>query len=92
MAKQRSDTALAEPDAVPAAELQERFGCNLRTFRKHQGLSQDQLARLSGIAQRTISKIESGQVNLTLGTMQRLANVIQHDVLHLLSPDPKPAK
>ena len=92
MAKQRSDAAVAEADAVPAAELQYRFGCNLRSLRKVQGLSQEQLANLSGLAQRTISKIESGKVNLTLGTMQRLATVVHHDVPSLLSPKPKPAK
>lgn len=92
MAKQRSDAPLPEADAVPSAELQRRFGCNLRTFRLHQGLSQDQLSSLTGIAQRTISKIESGHVNLTLGTMQRLADSVHRDVLNLLSADPNPSK
>lgn len=89
MPKKRPDPAQQSSD-VPATELQERFGFNLRTFRKLAGLTQVQVSNLSGIAQADISLIERGQVNLSLVTMQRLARVVDHDVSKLLSESPEP--
>ena len=77
-------------EEVPANnELQARFGFNLRTFRKSAGLTQVQLAELSGINQTEISQIELGKVNLTLARMETLARIVDHDVSHLLSPSKK---
>lgn len=45
----------------------------LTAARKSAGLSQRELARISGIAQGDISKIENGRANPTLNTMNRLA-------------------
>lgn len=73
---------------VPATELQERFGFNFKLFRKRAGLTQVQVAEQAGIVQTEISRIELGKVNVTLGTMQRLARVIDHDVENLLARSP----
>jgi transcriptional regulator with XRE-family HTH domain len=69
---------------APGAELQKLFGANLRAARMKAGLSQTDVAALSGIAQQSISQIEAGQHNLTLKTMDKLARVVSRDVTQLL--------
>lgn len=93
MPKKRPDPAQQGSD-VPATELQERFGFNFRMFRKRAGLTQQQVSEQSGIHQKEISQVELGKVNLTLGTMQRLARVVDRNVTGLLgdSPETPPKK
>ena len=42
--------------------------------RKNSGLTQQQLAKITGIAQGDISKIEKGEANPSLKTLKRLAS------------------
>ena len=89
----KQPNAAQQPGDVPTTELQERFGYNLRLIRKRVGLTQMQVAERSGIHQKEISQVELGKVNLTLGTMQRLAKVVDHDVTSLLgAPETLPEK
>ena len=76
-------------DEVPATELQERFGANFRLCRENAGYTQAQLAEISGLDQSEISRIELGKINLSLAYMQRLATIVNQDVLNLLSESPK---
>lgn len=87
MPKRQLDTPQDTGD-VPITELQERFGTNFRQARLSAGLTQVQVSELSGINQSDLSKIERGAVNLTLGTMQRLATIVAADVSNLLSSKP----
>jgi transcriptional regulator with XRE-family HTH domain len=48
-------------------------GESVRIIRELQGLSQNQLAELTGIAQATISSIETGRVNLGVERAKVLA-------------------
>jgi DNA-binding phage protein len=63
------------PEAVEQLEdFQEafRYARALSSERKKKGLSQTQVARISGINQSEISKIESGSANPTMQTLTRL--------------------
>ena len=93
MPKKRPDPA-QQGGNVPATELQERFGFNFKLFRKRAGLTQVQVAEQAGIVQTEISRIALGKVNVTLGTMQRLARVVDRNVTGLLgdSPETPPKK
>ena len=51
-----------------------RFGKFIREMRKEKGLTQKQLADKTGIAQSDISKLETGNANPSLKTLQRLAS------------------
>lgn len=46
---------------------------NVKTLRGSSGLSQTRLAELAGLSQTWISRLESGDVNPTLETLERLA-------------------
>lgn len=52
-------------------------GESLRIVRELQGLSQNELATLSGIPQSTISALERGRVNLGVERAKALARVLQ---------------
>jgi DNA-binding XRE family transcriptional regulator len=59
---------------VSADDTERRIaGARLRTVREGLGLSQLELSRRSGIAQESLSRIETGRRDPRLGTLQRLA-------------------
>lgn len=48
------------------------IGNIVRTFRKKQGLTEEQLAEKSGVSRQVIRNIESGTGNPTLSTLDKL--------------------
>ena len=67
-----------------AGDLRIFFGVNFRAARIRAGLTQTQVAEVLQTTPQYISKIERGQQNVTLGTMQALAQLVHHDVIGLL--------
>jgi transcriptional regulator with XRE-family HTH domain len=59
----------------------------LRWERVKRGLSQNELARMSGIAQNTISYIESGLRSPHGSTLRLLAGALKVDVAHFYEED-----
>lgn len=57
---------------------------NLAKWRKARGLTQDQLAAVSGVARITIARIEANSTNPTIKTLERLANALKVPVLELM--------
>jgi ribosome-binding protein aMBF1 (putative translation factor) len=57
---------------LDAARARFKIGARLLQQRQAAGLSQQQLAAASGVAQADISRIERGQVNPTVATLQAL--------------------
>jgi ribosome-binding protein aMBF1 (putative translation factor) len=75
-----------KPPAVIEPEAQEVFGKRLREAREAAGMSQVELARLSGIPQTNLPGIEAGRIDVRLSTARRLAralNVSLHSLLPL---------
>jgi ribosome-binding protein aMBF1 (putative translation factor) len=71
----------ADPVAVA---LRETFGTNLKAARERAGLSQQSVADQIATDIGHVSRIESGKVNVTLGTATRLAQAVGADVRDLL--------
>lgn len=67
-------------------ELQRRVGRNLRAYRESQGLSQEQFAELLEVHRTYMGGIERGERNLSLQSLERIAERIQTDPLDLLRP------
>ena len=65
-------------------ELQRRFGRNLRDRREQLGLSQEALADLVGVHRTYVGGVERGERNLTLRSVERIADAIEADPLELL--------
>ncbi|HHW43811.1 MAG TPA: helix-turn-helix transcriptional regulator [Desulfotomaculum sp.] len=60
------------------------LGHNLKKIRQNKGLSQLKLSKLSGVAQSSISEIESGKSNPNISTLRKLANVLEISLDELL--------
>ena len=55
------------------ADKYQQIGLKIAYYRKLRGLTQEQLADVTGIHQTNISKLESGTANPSLRTLKRLA-------------------
>jgi transcriptional regulator with XRE-family HTH domain len=60
-------------------QLEELF-ISLKNRRQNLGVTQEQLAELSGVALRTIKEIESGNSNPTLATLSKIADVLGMEI------------
>jgi len=65
----------------------EHVGDNLRRYRRLRGLSQDALAEASGVSRRMIVNLEAGDANVSLQTLDRLAEALDARFADLVSPD-----
>ncbi|CAI7978104.1 Helix-turn-helix domain-containing protein [Frankia sp. Hr75.2] len=65
-------------------DLQRIFGRNLRRYREQRGLSQEAFADVVGVHRTYMGGVERGERNLTLKSVERIAEVIEVDPLELL--------
>lgn len=66
-------------------EIKKRFGLAVQTQRKARGLSQEELAMRIDSDQAYISRIEAGQLNVTLETADAIATSLGVDVTELFA-------
>ena len=64
-------------------DLQQAVGRNLRIYREARGLSQEAFADVLGVHRTYMGGIERGERNLTLKSLERLAQRIDIDPLML---------
>lgn len=69
-------------------ELQRAVGRNLRAYREARGLSQEAFADVVGVHRTYLGGIERGGRNLTLKSLERIAQRIGVDPLTLLRAKP----
>src|SRR5438552_12710584 len=62
------------------------LGKNIRTLRDMRGLTQNQLAKISGVPRPTWANLETGAANPTLSILLRVATALQVPVQELLDP------
>lgn len=67
-------------------DLQRIFGRNLRAYREARGLSQEAFADVLGVHRTYMGSVERGERNLTLRSLERIAERIGQDPLTLLAP------
>lgn len=65
-------------------DLQRAVGRNLRAYRTERGLSQEAFADLVGVHRTYMGGLERGERNLTLQSLERLAEVLSVDPIQLL--------
>lgn len=66
-------------------ELQRVVGENLRALRLRQGLSQEALAERLGVHRTYLGSVERGERNLTLQTVERLAQDLGVTAIELMT-------
>ncbi len=69
---------------MPDQPLIDAFGKRIRTLRTTRGLSQEQLAELTGFHRTYIGMIERGERNLSLSNIGVFANVFDMSVSELM--------
>jgi transcriptional regulator with XRE-family HTH domain len=67
-------------------DLQRRVGAELRTRRKAAGLSQESLGRQIGMHRTVIGAMEGGERNITLQTLEVLAEKLGLEPADLIKP------
>jgi len=65
-------------------DLQRAVGRNLREYRQARGLSQEAFADVVGVHRTYMGAIERGERNLTLRSLERIADRISVDPMALL--------
>jgi len=65
-------------------DLQRAVGRNLRAFRLERGLSQEAFADVVGVHRTYMGGLERGERNLTLRSLEKIAELIKVDPLELL--------
>lgn len=60
------------------------FGTNLRTARRRLGLTQEEVARRSGVHATEVSRIEAGKRDPKVSTLERLAKAVEVKPARLL--------
>lgn len=68
-------------------DLQRTAGRNLRAYRESRGLSQETFAEVLGVHRTYMGGIERGERNLTLKSLERIANRLGRDPLALLQDE-----
>ena len=66
-------------------DLQRNVGRNLRAYRQTRGLSQEAFADVLGVHRTYMGGIERGERNLTLKSVERIADRLDLDPLVLLA-------
>jgi len=84
MPQRRPRTPKPPTGETPPDDLQALFGQRLQAERIKQNKTQLDLAEAAGLTHQYVSKIEDGQINVTLDTMKKLATVLDHEVSELL--------
>jgi len=75
---------------VADGDLQRTVGENLRRLRTRQGLSQEAFAVKIGFHRTYVGGVERGERNLTLQSVERLADILGVEPLDLLTVTPPP--
>jgi len=65
-------------------DLQKLLGRNLRAYRRARGLSQEDFAELLEVHRTYMGGIERGERNLTLKSVERIAQKLEVDAVTLL--------
>jgi transcriptional regulator with XRE-family HTH domain len=72
-------------------DMRKLVGQNLKRIRQGRGLTQEQLAELSGFSQQYISGLEQGRRNPTVVTIYELAVALHVNHMELVRPEQKGA-
>jgi transcriptional regulator with XRE-family HTH domain len=68
-------------------DMRKLVGRNVKRIRQEKGLTQEQLAELSGFSQQYISGLEQGRRNPTIVSLYELATALGVSHMELVRPD-----
>ena len=71
---------------MAVGDLQKAVGRNLRAYRMERGLSQEAFAEVLGVHRTCMGGVERGERNLTLKSVEKMAEKLEMEVLELMKP------
>jgi transcriptional regulator with XRE-family HTH domain len=78
--------------AQPKSPVHEEFGARVRDRRDALGITQEQLAELSGLHMTYVGQVERGECNIALTNILRIAHALETDPGILMAGlEPPPA-
>ena len=77
---------------TPSSSLRATLATNVRSYRKDNGLSQEELADLCELHRTYIGSVEREERNVSLSTLEVLAQALSVSVQELLTPRVEHAK
>ena len=66
-------------------DIKQRVGNQIRNARKAKGLTQKELGEKLGVADSVVTNYESGKQNLTIETLEKIADAIGIEVSKLIN-------
>ena len=69
---------------MAVGDLQKAVGRNLRAYRMERGLSQEAFAEVLGVHRTYMGGVERGERNLTLKSVERMAEKLEMEALELM--------
>ena len=63
------------------ANIFEKIGVEIRTRRKRLGMTQLDVAEMTGLQRQTISRVEAGNSSVTIASVERIARVVGLDLI-----------
>ena len=69
---------------MAVGDLQKTVGRSLRAYRMERGLSQEAFAEVLGVHRTYMGGVERGERNLTLKSVERMAEKLEMEVLELM--------
>jgi XRE family aerobic/anaerobic benzoate catabolism transcriptional regulator len=80
-------TADTDTDTQKTARFLNLVGQRVRNARQKKGMSRRVLAERSGVSQRYLAQLETGQGNISIGLLLRVAQALEFGIEWLVSPD-----
>ena len=87
MEEQRHDDLPVMPGFREMAIKRRRLAADLAELRKRSGLAQTQVAARMGTSQSAVARLEAGEVDVRLSTLQRYVSAVGHQVEVRLSAE-----
>ncbi|HEV2674795.1 MAG TPA: helix-turn-helix transcriptional regulator [Aliidongia sp.] len=91
MATSVSATSYVPPDRVPDEEFLKRLGDRVREARAKRGMTRKILSRDSGVSERYLAQLETGQGNISILLLRQLAAALDMPIETLVHEHPDPS-
>lgn len=62
------------------ADLRRNVGLQIRSVRKANGLTQEELAEKAELSYKYIGELERGQVNVSIDSLQKIADALEREI------------
>ena len=82
-----TQSSLASLDTLPTDEFLKIVGLRVRAQRATTGMSRKRLAEVSGVSERYLAQLESGQGNMSIALLRKVTRSIGMSLATLLSAD-----